>query len=281
VGDLFYKTQSVVKYETHKILCFQGRTGIPDPISKLIVQSFAILGGRTLIIKERDQFWEWVTLLSYSMLLDLGEGTQSIAWSHPRRPLLLVKRSRQGGPKEEKDPLYEYHLVEPSPLHDNAEASRCVLVESKTRRYMRFTSWTDNLLLFGETCDTNGDGTVDHHDDCNESVHVLDLRTGKVSPVLPALANRTGLGGHPSGRYVYSLEEIAKNEKYVLRILDTRATTTTDLAVLRDGKYLSCEFDSAFRFAVCQRVGDTTGRKKFYSWEDRSSIYRIDLPTLD
>ena len=49
--------------------------------------------------------------------------------------------------------------------------------------------------------------------------------------------------------------------------------------MLEGGRYY-CEFDSACRLAICQRVADSSGEKQFYSWEDRSSIYRIDLPTL-
>ncbi|PYQ57318.1 MAG: hypothetical protein DMF53_23055 [Acidobacteria bacterium] len=240
LGDLFYKTQAVEKYETHKILCFRGRTGVPDPISKLIVQSFGILGGKEIFVKEQGHFKEWVPLLGSTTWLDLGEAKQSIVWSHPRQLLLLLKRSRQDGPQDGKAPLCEYHLVELSPFH-TVKDSRCVLVESPTRRYGWFTSWTDDRVLVVELHDTNGDGKVDYKDDRNETVHALNLRTGGISPVLPELANRTGLGGHPSGRYVYSLEEITKNETYVLRVMDVKASSSTDLAVLKGGKYEGCQ----------------------------------------
>jgi hypothetical protein len=280
LGDLFFKTRSVEEYKTHKILCFRRQTSVPDPIEKRIVQNFNIMGDKKLIFKERGQFFEWEPLLSLPIRLDLGKAVQSIRWSHPRRPLLLVQRNRQGDPgQEDKDPLYEYHFMELSPLHD-VNSSWCVLVEGKTRRYGGFTSWTNDLLLLEERFDSNGDGRVDYQDERNEIVHALDLRTGKISPIFPEPGRRSGFDGHPSGRYVYSLEEIAKNEKYILRVVDVKAATLTDLAVLRGGRYLFCQFDGAFRFAVCQRVVDTTGRKNFYSWEDRSSIYRIDLPNL-
>jgi TIR domain-containing protein len=275
LGGLFYKTQAVESYKTSRILCFRRGTSVPDPIGERIVQNFNVSGGGKLIFKKRDQYFEWEFLLGHGIRLNLGEDAKWVAWSHPRKPLLLVKFSL---PSEEKPPLYEYRLLELDPFH-NARSSRSVLVESKARRFDRFTSWTDDRLLFVERFDSNGDGKVDPTDDRNELVRALDLRNGEISQVFPESSNRTGLGGHPSGEHVYSLEEIAKNEKYVLRVVDLRASRSTDLAVLEGGRYY-CEFDSACRLAICQRVADSSGEKQFYSWEDRSSIYRIDLPAL-
>jgi hypothetical protein len=280
-GGLFYKTQSVKEYETHKILCFRRQESVSGPIEKLIIQGLSgTLGSDSLILKIQDHFYRLILGVDYHVKLDLGEAAESVVWSHPNKPLLLVKFRKPNDVGQEDDRLYEYRLIEFDSLCA-VKFSRRVLIEDSARRYYGFTSWTDDMLLFEEGFDSNGDGKVDNADDHNEIVHALDLRTGEISPVLSEPASYTGLGGHPSGRYVYFLEEIAESEKYILRLFDAKTLRSEDLAVLGGGIYY-CMFDKACRLAICERILDSDNEdKEIFDWRCRRLIYRIDLPNLD
>jgi hypothetical protein len=275
IGDHCFRTRAVKKYETHAVLCFKDGVEVPVPDGDVVVESMLRFRDR-LVMKADGPLYLVGADGTVDCLRPEPEVT-SVEWLHPERKLLLFT-CRAVDPETGKphyDNLGSYFVAE---LDENLaiKTKRRVALERPDRKYSRFSLGRDDELIFVESVDLNGDGVADYNESRNMKILAMDLRTGTIRTVLDEMLDLCCCAVHPEG-FILCADETVEDHEVELFVIDLNTGKKHPLITLRGGCFRDFRLNRDWTRVAYRKVLDTTGRGTFYSWEDESEIWAIDL----
>ncbi|MFC1569149.1 hypothetical protein ACFL4L_02835 [bacterium] len=275
IGNTLYRTTSVKSYENHHVLGFRDGKKLSMPNPKALVEfllpangKLITQAGRMLYLSDEEQ-----VLGSMEMERDFF----SVDWAHPNKNLILLDVRKYNESEGEVDYEYPatYYLVEYDDAFQIIRKEK-VLQERKDLEYNNFVLGDQDDLIFIEDIDMNGDGVADYKDFKNSNLLSMDLETLEITRLIEERLELGNIKVHPAG-VVFFTNEVEKDETLELTVLDRRDNSQHVILTLEGESYSGFSFNEDYTRLFYQRILDTTGQGKHYSWEDESEIYYVDL----
>ncbi|NLG18407.1 MAG: hypothetical protein GX556_13825, partial [Fibrobacter sp.] len=274
LNDYFFRTTSVVHYETHRLLCLKNGRTIPVQNGSFEMESVTKCRNG-LLLKRYGQLYQ-VTPEKVVGSIELDRNYFSLPLTHPDRNLMLFDYKKYDAAKGKVDyqELSTYYLMEYDDQFRIISQQK-ILKEQPDKKYDSFISGRSNEILFIEAVDTNGDGIADYSDEHNERIQSIDLQTKEIRTVIDQRMDIRSFQFHPDG-FIFFTNETIKDKEMQLILYNLNTGKKTILATLY-GKFFNFGFNHDWTRLFFQKVLDTTGRGNFYIWEDESELYAVDL----
>ena len=263
LGGSYYRTQSIKDYTTHRIHCFHGAQSISPPKGWPIVEDIRSVNGKLAARVDEDLLF----LDNQGVLgrIPVERDLFSVVWGHPLRNIILLDYRKYDASKGEidSDVPARYVVVE---FDDSFAVTRreevCLTTQKGGCGW--FTYGHMNDVIFAEYMSKAA------------VIKSLDIDTLEITTLVEGVTSARSLHSHPLG-LVFFGDEVEEDQSMTLRVFDRNAGNAHVLGSLTDGAFWDFSLSDDWRRLVFRNVLDTTGDGNYYSSEDESEIYTMEL----